>query len=170
MNYRSIIRFSIFLIIVEIASNILVQLNFLPNMAKVSGLKTSKHYKYQWQDWRSEKEAWGGWHKSNTISRHSKECLDITYKSNSYGARDDEFKSSVKNKIILLGDSFAEGYGIDKEKTLDRLLEKRTKYDILNFGSAHNNGPVQYYILYNKLASKFDHKKIIDYPTTQQQK
>jgi hypothetical protein len=56
----------------------------------------------------------------------------------------------------LLGDSFAEGWGVGIENTVQAQLEKSLGVDIYNFGS---DG--YYYLIYRDLAKKFDHDGII---------
>ena len=43
---------------------------------------------------------------------------------NEVGARDDSFANLPSTSLILLGDSFAEGYGVMKDKTSERLIEE----------------------------------------------
>jgi len=90
-------------------------------------------------------------------------CFNVSYKSNKVGARDDSFDNNKDNDIILIGDSFAEGYGVDLENTSQRYIEKLTNRNVLNFGVAKNFGPVQYSILYDEMAKKFKHKTLIIY-------
>ena len=37
----------------------------------------------------------------------------------------DYFNDTFKNSIILLGDSFAEGYGVELENTFAKIIEKK---------------------------------------------
>ena len=41
--------------------------------------------------------------------------------------------------------------------------EKKLKRNILNFGASGNFGPVQYWLLYEKFAKKFNHNTVIIY-------
>ena len=77
----------------------------------------------QGNKWRIENTPWGSWHKSNFKDQHSTKCFDVNYSSNNIGARDniDYFNDTFKNSIILLGDSFAEGYGVELENTFAQL-------------------------------------------------
>ena len=78
------------------------------------------------------------------------------------GARDDTFADN-NNNIILLGDSFAEGYGVNIENTSQKYIEEFTNRSVLNFGVSRHFGPVQYSIIYENLAKNFSHKTIIIY-------
>lgn len=54
-----------------------------------------------------------------------------TYWVNSAGLRDDE--SSLDHpEIIVTGDSFAMGWGVEKEETYAQLLERKTRLRVLN--------------------------------------
>ena len=111
--------------------------------------------------WRTEKEEWGAWHKPNYSDRASKECFDVNYQSNSQGARDDEFIISKRDIGFLIGDSFAEGFGVNKEFILDSKIESLSKLNIFNLGSDHGFGPVQYSLIYKNFAKKYPHKVLI---------
>lgn len=121
------------------------------------------YYKSYGNKWRTENTEWGSWHKSNFKDRHTKKCFDVTYESNNLGARDDEdYNNNLpKNSIVLIGDSFAEGYGVNLKQTFSKILENKTGRKVLNFGSAGHFGAVQQEILYRKLASKLPHNEIL---------
>jgi hypothetical protein len=114
--------------------------------------------------WRTEVEPWGAWHRINAFDHHRNDCIDATYQSNNVGARDNDFsiiKRDPRPRYLLLGDSFAEGWGLNIEDTAQTKLEKSLGIDVYNFGVAGYVGPVQYYLIYKNLASKFDHDGII---------
>jgi len=114
-------------------------------------------------EWWTEENIWGAWHKKNSSTIQKKSCFDVIYKSNELGARDDSFKDNNDNDIILIGDSFAEGYGVNLENTSQKYIEQLTGRNVLNFGTSLNFGPVQYSILYEQFANKFKHKTLIIY-------
>jgi hypothetical protein len=115
------------------------------------------------KSWRTENSSWGSWHRPNTSTRQISKCFDVVYKSNEAGARDDSFLnlSNAKNTYILIGDSFAEGIGVNFKDTAQAIIEEKTGVNVLNFGSAGNFGPVQYSILYSQLAKKYPHNGLI---------
>jgi hypothetical protein len=114
----------------------------------------------QWL-WRTEREDWGAWHRPSTSAHHTSPCFVVTYRSNSYGARDRERSITATGpRAIVLGDSFIEGYGVDEEQRLTNLLEHGLGGEMLNFGSVEF-GPLQYAILYERLARRFDHDLVI---------
>jgi hypothetical protein len=104
---------------------------------------------------------WGAWRKKNFTSRQVKSCFDVIHKTNEIGARDNSFDTKYKKNFIMLGDSFAEGYGVKKSKTLDTLLENKNKVNIFNFGGDMSFGPLQYYLIYENLAKNYDHDAVI---------
>ena len=113
--------------------------------------------------WRTETTKWGSWHKSNFEDTHLTKCFKTTYKSNNIGARDniDYNENLRKDSIVLLGDSLAEGFGVDYDEIFPQLLGKKINRKILNFGSAGHFGPLQASILYKNLASNYPHNEII---------
>lgn len=114
----------------------------------------------QWL-WRTEREDWGAWHRPSTTAHHTSPCFTVTYRSNSYGARDRERSTTANGpRAVVLGDSFIEGYAVDEEQRMTNLLEHGLGDEMLNFGSVEL-GPLQYAILYEQLARRFDHDLVI---------
>lgn len=112
--------------------------------------------------WRTEESDWGAWHKANSATRERQSCYDTPYYSNEIGARDDSFDHPKnKKRIILIGDSFAEGFGARHEETAQYLIEQKTGAEVFNFGSAGDLGPVQYAIIYEQLAKKYNPDALI---------
>ena len=104
----------------------------------------------------------GVWHKFNGQFNHKRECFDVVYNFNSYGARDKE--RSQKSKYprgIILGDSFIEGFGLEDDSRISNILEEKIGREILNFGTSGNFGTTQMALLYENLAAKFDHEFLI---------
>jgi hypothetical protein len=93
-------------------------------------------------------------------------CNDSTlliYKTNSIGARDKErsFKNNTnKKRVIFLGDSFIEGIMVNTKDRCSNILEKNTGNEHLNFG-VNGTSPINYYLLYQSLAKKFDHDIVV---------
>ncbi|MBT3312770.1 MAG: hypothetical protein HN737_02285 [Desulfobacterales bacterium] len=104
----------------------------------------------------------GAWRYNNAVLRHNEPCFDVTYSTNSYGARDIERErhSSAVKRVVVLGDSFIEGFGIETEKRMTDVLEKKTGIEHLNFGAGGGFGSIQEWLLYENLASKYDHSDI----------
>ena len=103
----------------------------------------------------------GAWHKTHAADHQINGCIDARYQSNNYGARDVDFDNNSVADYVLIGDSFAEGYGVNREDSIEFKLEKLLNINIYNFGAAGNFGPLQYYLIYKKLAKNFNHKRTL---------
>ena len=131
--------------------------NITPHL--YGGIKMSEQTRFK----RTEKDVWGAWRLPNIKSKQIVgNCINITYETNEVGARDDPFVNLKSNSIFLLGDSFAEGYGVEKNDSTSDLLEEKFGRDILNFSSS-TFGPLQYLLIYKNFKDKYDHEGIIIY-------
>ena len=113
--------------------------------------------------WSDIDRSFGVWHPPNVTFRHAEKCWDVTYHTNSYGARDVERarRSTAARRHVVLGDSFVEGYGIpDGDRLTDR-LNAPGREEFLNFGTSGAFGTVQELVLYRTLASTFDHSDVL---------
>ena len=115
------------------------------------------------QRWRNEKQPWGAWHKPDAADRHVKSCFSISYRSNDVGARDtrDYLDLEEENNVAVIGDSFVEGFGVNKEETFAHKLKDKYGKRGLNFGASGNSGPVQQYLLYEGLVSRIPHNEVV---------
>jgi hypothetical protein len=105
----------------------------------------------------------GVWHEPNSTYRHVTPCFDLTYKANSYGARDRERQADAegRRRVVVLGDSQIEGYGVATEARLSDRLERITGMEHLNFSTAGSFGPLQYSLLYSSRAARFEHAAVL---------
>lgn len=151
------ITFLITLILVELFAFATSKLNLIHYAS------TPEIYRSVKQDYeiRTEKEIWGAWKKNNSTSYLKRNCFNVKYETNNYGARDKDFTIKKKNKrAIILADSFLEGWGVDYENMLQTKLEKNLNFEFYNFGTAGDFGPLQYYLIYKNLAKKFHHDEV----------
>jgi lysophospholipase L1-like esterase len=112
--------------------------------------------------WGDIDTSFGVWHYPDIEYRHTKACFDVLYRSNSYGARDLERERSAEGpRVVVLGDSFMEGYGVELDERLSGVLEQRTGIPHLNFGTSGNAGPTHAFLVYRDLASQFDHSAVL---------
>ena len=112
--------------------------------------------------YRDENPRFGVWHPPNARYVARKECFEVEYRSNSWGARDRERTlASDSPRVVVLGDSFVEGVGVAQGRRLTDLLEAETGVEHLNFGTAANFSSVQEWLLYEDLASRFDHDLVL---------
>lgn len=122
----------------------------------------------------------GGCSQDDTILHHSYQpnCLvnsksaewDISVQINSAGLRDDEIqpKDNYDYRILMLGDSFTIGWGIEQGKTFSDLLEqkeqkfnsKQLKVDVIN-GGATSYSPILEYLFLKEKGLKYAPDMII---------
>lgn len=104
---------------------------------------------------------WGNWHNPGKLD-YQDGCIFFDYSINSAGARDKEreLHSADTNRVIVLGDSFIEGWGVHASERVSDILEKKTNREFLNFSCA-TFGPTQELVLYKALASQYDHSTIV---------
>ena len=121
---------------------------------------------YSWSNvqsgfWRDIDPHFGLWHVPLSRYRHVKNCFDVTYVANDYGARDVERTAKGEGRrFVVLGDSFVEGFGLGRSDRFASRLETSTGIEHLNFG-ASGLGPLQYALLYKHLASRFGHTDVM---------
>ena len=164
LYYTKIFIFNLFIffLILEILSFLLTISNFIPFNSSPNLYKKIYSNNLSFHKLYNHKNEWGVWRKYNTIGNQKFSCIDVKHKINEIGARDENFNNLNKNNnFILLGDSFAEGFGVEKSETAEYLLEKKLNRKILNFGISYNFGPLQYYLIYKNLAQKYNHDAII---------
>ena len=118
--------------------------------------KISKH------DWLIEDDNENFSHKKNYQTKHVSRCFNVNYEFNNVGARDniDYHINDPEKSIILIGDSFAEGYGVKTNKIFSKLIEKKIGKKVLNFGVAGFD-PQQQIFDYINHGSKFNHDELI---------
>ena len=134
----------------------------------IKNISTKPTYKFQLRNHYGDyNKYFGAWHKPNSTYNHKKSCFDVNYSFNSYGARDIERKKKLdnKNRVIILGDSVVEGYGLKDEERITNILEKKTNIPHLNFGTSGHFGTTQYYLNYKYLSSDFTHNKVFVFLT-----
>ncbi len=103
---------------------------------------------------------WGTWHYPEKYVE-KKQCFEVEYHINAFGARDKErTKLSDTSRVVFLGDSFIEGYGLNAEHRMTDLLEKKTNREMLNFACGYFT-PTQELLLYRHLASGFTHNTVV---------
>lgn len=92
----------------------------------------------------------------NIISQGRTNEFDVTIKTNSLGLRDNEIlpKETFDYRILMLGDSFTWGFGVEQEETFSQLLEKTfsahgRKIDVVNAGVVSYSPILEYAYLKN---------------------
>jgi hypothetical protein len=114
------------------------------------------------QYWAYVDRSVGMWKQPNAEFRHKNDCFDVTYKSNSLGARDiDRETRSSDSRVMVLGDSMVEGWGGSDQNRFTNILETRTGVPHLNFGASGRFGTIQEWLLYEKFGKDFDHTSVL---------
>jgi hypothetical protein len=117
-------------------------------------------YSYQSDVWQSfDNPIWEVWHRPNKSIVHETGCFEARYSSNSFGMKDKPRSFDKKGpRVAVLGDSFAEGYGVDNRQTFSSLLEEKhfaAGTEFLNFGTSGAFGTIQEWLLYKNFVRKF---------------
>ena len=101
-------------------------------------------------------------HKKNYRTRHVSRCFDVEYQTNNIGARDyvDYSVSSPNKSIMLIGDSFAEGPGVDIDNIFAKLIEKNIGKQVLNFANSGTEPKTQL-IRYIKYGNKYNFDELV---------
>lgn len=103
---------------------------------------------------------WGLWRYADS-SNHKSDCYNVMYRRNSVGAADIEReRQSVRKRIVVLGDSFVDGYTTLDSNRMSNQAEKATGIPHLNFGCG-SMGTIQYSLVYKHLAKTFSHDAVI---------
>lgn len=104
----------------------------------------------------------GVWHPANTAVSVSTPRGAVTYETNVHGMRDRPRarRSDARERVIVLGDSFVEGYLVEEAVRVTDVLERRTGVEFLNFGVSGSFGSIQEWLLYKHLAREFDHTRV----------
>jgi hypothetical protein len=111
--------------------------------------------------WRGDHPEFGVWHAPDLSYQHRTRCYDVEYRTNSVGTRDVERRlRSDRPRVVVLGDSYLEGWGVSESERLSNLLEEQTGIEHLNFAMSHF-GPYQEYLVYRSLATRFDHDAVL---------
>ncbi len=111
--------------------------------------------------WWGDHPRFGVWHRPGREEQVTGPCWRATYRINSVGARDVERPRAADGaRVVVLGDSFLEGWGLPEEDRLSNRLEAATGVPHLNFAMAHF-GPYQQLLVYEELAAGFDHTAVL---------
>lgn len=104
----------------------------------------------------------GIWRYPKRSVEHTGACFSVKYNSNEFGMRDKERvkETSDRHRIVVLGDSFVEGFGVEESVRLTDVAESNTGVEVLNFGISGDFSSTQQYLLYRELASQFEHSGV----------
>lgn len=105
----------------------------------------------------------GRWRPGNKtyVEINCEDSSKVIYRTNSFGARDEEWLADDSPKIAFLGDSFTEGVVVNEEHRLSELLEQASGITHMNLGTLGAN-PLAYYLAYRQIVKPhFSHNGII---------
>jgi hypothetical protein len=148
--------FLLCLIVVEIAVRIFVWADLLP------------YRKYQTDRtpyfWANIDPVVGRWRWPNKAWVYRDACMETNYESNSIGARDPErtLPANGAERVVMLGDSFMEGLGVEYGERTSDLLEQMTGIEHLNLGLS-DSGTFQECLVYEKFGLRYEHTKVVLY-------
>jgi len=148
-----------------LAAAVLATLGLLELGARVAvergllrGVPPASRYAHYW---------WGGhpvfgvWRRPNAEIQATTPCFDVTYRTNSVGARDAERpREATGPRVVVLGDSFLAGWGLEIDQRLSNRLEAETGVPHLNFAMDHF-GPYQSFLAYHELARGYAHDAVL---------
>ncbi|WP_128543540.1 SGNH/GDSL hydrolase family protein [Larkinella soli] len=84
--------------------------------------------------------------------------------SNRFGAYDRERSLKCpkgnRKRVVVLGDSFLEGYLVPQSDRVTNLLENRLETEHLNF-AINGTSPINYLLTYRSVACRFDHEVVV---------
>lgn len=153
---RVLTQLLIFLVILELGLHAVVRLGLLDVSLPTYRAENA------WSFWVDVDPAFGVWHLPHAQYRHAKACFDVPYRANGFGMRGHETaERHAGPRVAVLGDSFAEGWGVADGKRAPDLLERESHIEHLNFGTSGDFDPVQYWQLYRTLAKRFDHDAVL---------
>lgn len=146
----------VFLVILELGLQAVVRLGLLDVSLPTYRAANA------WSFWVDIDPRFGVWHLPHAQYRHAKACFDVPYRANAFGMRDGETtKAHRGGRVVVLGDSFAEGWGVADGRRVPDLLERATSTEHLDFGTSGDFDPTQYWQLYRTLAKQFDHDAVL---------
>ncbi len=104
----------------------------------------------------------GPWNRSNTSVRHKSNCFDVSYQFNNIGARDnkDYDDTSFNKSIIVLGDSFPFGHGLNVDKTFFKIIDKELESEVINLSVSGTN-PMHYLKRFEYFTKNKNYSEII---------
>jgi hypothetical protein len=149
-------NFLIYLVVsvlaIEVTGSILSAFNIEP-----TGFK--QYFSSEWRDpvnpYADRDSLVGVWHRPNDSWLQLGACFSVPMRSNSFGARDDEW--NVKEPgYLFLGSSFVEGHGVAEEKRFTEVFEKLSGKKVFNCGMGGTFTPVQYFYTLKKFAPVLD--------------
>jgi hypothetical protein len=111
--------------------------------------------------WDSDHPRFGVWHRPEADATQPSHSFNVRYRTNSLGARDVEHApKETRPRLVALGDSYLEGWGVEQERRVTDLLETSTGREVVNLAMSHF-GPYQELLAYREFAPQFEHDAVL---------
>lgn len=111
--------------------------------------------------WDADHPTFGSWHRPGASQLLRSPAFEVHYRINSVGARDVERERiDPGSRVVVLGDSVTEGWGVEAPQRLSNLLEKTTRKPHLNLSMAHFS-PYQSYLVYREFGGDYSHDMVL---------
>lgn len=100
--------------------------------------------------------------KPDYAGRFIREEFDTTVTINSHGFRGREFRNRNEPRIVIIGDSFTFGHGVNDDQTYPALLDKHFKdSEVINAGFVAGSSPDMYFAWLQKHGAELGASEII---------
>ena len=111
--------------------------------------------------WDGRHPIFGVWHHPRATATHKTSCFNVRYRTNALGARDVErAQRSGRPRVLALGDSYLEGWGVDQDRRLTDLVARKSGVDFMNLAMSHF-GPYQELLAYREFGPRFEHQGVL---------
>ena len=111
--------------------------------------------------WDGRHPLFGVWHRPRTTATHKTSCFNVRYRTNALGARDVERpQRSGGPRVLVLGDSYLEGWGVDQDRRLTDLVARKSGIEYMNLAMSHF-GPYQELLAYREFGPRFEHHGVL---------
>src|SRR6185503_9045679 len=108
-----------------------------------------------------EDPRFGVWHRPDAVATQPSASFNVRYRTNSIGARDVEHAAKqTRPRLLALGDSCFEGWGVEQERRVTDLLQQATGREVVNLAMTHF-GPYQELLAYREFAPRFEHDAVL---------
>ena len=100
-------------------------------------------------------------HQPNGQHSYSQSCFNVTVPVNDSGFVGGEHKKHVTGaRLMIVGDSFTEGYGVSTDRRFSALLNSQVSTPTINLGVS-DKGPAQYLQIYKKFGKHYQHDALL---------
>jgi lysophospholipase L1-like esterase len=100
----------------------------------------------------------------NITARHEQDGFSILVRQNAFGLRAGDSirpeRQSRQTRILVLGDSYVWGYGVEQWQIMTAPEVHRSSLELINFGVS-GYGTDQEYLFYSRLGTRFDVDEVV---------